>query len=66
MTRDEAAGRALWTEDLQAAREELGRGMLSGQAVEGYHSRPFERATFLAVREALADGLQPRTGWNGS
>ena len=33
---------------------------MAGQAIEGYHASPYERATFLAVREALADGLQPR------
>jgi hypothetical protein len=33
---------------------------LAAQAVEGYQPRPIERAHFLVIREALADGLQPR------
>jgi hypothetical protein len=62
MARDAAAGLALWKKVCYAAREELSRGMMSGQAVEGYRSRPYERATYLVIREALADGLQPRNG----
>jgi hypothetical protein len=62
VTRDEAAGLALWKRICDAAREELERGMLRGQALEGYHARPYERATYLVIREALADGLQPRNG----
>jgi hypothetical protein len=57
--RDEAAGWALWAKVRQAARDELASGGMAGQAIEGYHPRPYERAAFLAVREALADGLEP-------
>jgi hypothetical protein len=60
MTRDEAAGWALWATVKQTARDELASGALASRAVEGYHAHPYERAAFLAVREALADGLQPR------
>ena len=60
--RDEAAGRALWEGIKRAARDELDRGKTAAEAVEGYQARPFERAAFLAVRDALADGLQPRNG----
>ena len=60
--RDEAAGWSLWEKIRQTARDELAGGVMAGQAVEGYQARPYERATFLAIREALADGLQPRNG----
>lgn len=60
--RDEAAGRALWARVRQTAREELACGAAAGTVVEGYHVRAMERAQFLAVREGLADGLQPRNG----
>jgi hypothetical protein len=60
MQRDEAAGWALWRKVRQTARDELASGAMAGQAIEGYFPRPYERAAFLAVREALADGLQPR------
>jgi hypothetical protein len=62
IARDEAAGRALWRKVRQTARAELAVGEMAGQAVEGYHPRPYERAAFLAVREAIADGLRPRNG----
>lgn len=60
--RDEAAGRALWEQVKQAARDELAAGKMGAEAVEGYHARPFARAAYLAVWAALADGLQPRNG----
>src|SRR6185436_6484978 len=60
MKRDEATGWSLWAKVRQTARDELASGAMAGQAIEGYHPRPYERAAFLAVREALADGLQPR------
>jgi hypothetical protein len=50
----------LWAKVRQTARDDLASGAIAGQAIEGYHPRPYERAAFLAVREALADGLQPR------
>ena len=60
--RDEAAGRAMWEGIKQAARDELAVGKVGAEAVEGHHDRPFDRAAYLAVRAALADGLQPRNG----
>ena len=62
MARDEAAGRALWRTVAHTARDELAAGALSGQAIEGYHPRPMDRAQYLALRQAVADGLQPRNG----
>jgi hypothetical protein len=62
MTRDEAAGWALWATVKQTARDELASGAMAARSIEGYHAHPYERAAFLAVREALADGLQPRNG----
>ncbi len=60
--RDEAAGQELWEGVKRTAREELAVGKAGAEAVEGYRARPFERAAYLAVRAALADGLQPRNG----
>jgi hypothetical protein len=62
MRRDEAAGWALWATVKQTARDELASGGMASRAVEGYQADPYERAAFVAVREALADGLQPRNG----
>jgi hypothetical protein len=62
MTRDEAVGWSLWERIQRTARDELAAGATAGMAIEGYHARPIERATFLAIREALADGMQPRNG----
>jgi hypothetical protein len=60
--RDEAAGRALWGTVGTFAREELNSGRRGAAVVERLQSRPIDRARYLAVREALADGLQPRNG----
>jgi hypothetical protein len=60
--RDAAEGWAVWHRVRQTARDDLASGLIASTAIEGYHARPYERATFLAVREALADGLQPRNG----
>jgi hypothetical protein len=60
--RDAAEGWAVWHRVRQTARDNLASGLMASTAIEGYHARPYERATFLAVREALADGLQPRNG----
>ncbi len=60
--RDEAAGRVLWEKVKQTARYELAVGKTGAEAVEGYRARPFARAQYSAIREALADGLQPRNG----
>jgi len=60
--RDGAAGQAMWEGIKRAAREELAAGKAGAEAVEGYQSRPVERAQYLAVRAALAEGLGPRNG----
>ena len=60
--RDGAAGDALWARVKAAAREELAIGKAGAEAVEGYHATPMERAAYLAVRAALAGGLEPRNG----
>lgn len=62
MARDERAGWALWESVKGKARHDLATGQAAGAAVEGFDATPFERAQFVAVREALADGLQPRNG----
>jgi len=60
--RDEAGGREFWDRIRQAAADDLESGRAGALAVEGAYSRPMERAEYLAVWTALADGLQPRTG----
>jgi hypothetical protein len=62
IARNAAAGWALWRTVRESARDELAAGATAGQAVEGYQPRPIERAQFIAIRAALADGLQPRNG----
>ena len=62
MTRDHDAGMALWVRVKQAATNELVLGKTGAEAVEPYQSNPWQRAQYLAVRAALADGLQPRNG----
>jgi len=62
IARDEAAGWAMWGTVRRTTRDELAGGVMAGQAIEGYHARPYARAALLAIREALADGLQPRNG----
>ncbi len=59
---DEAAGRALWTQIQQTAMGELRAGRTGAQVIEGSRERPMARAEYLAVWQALADGLQPQTG----
>jgi hypothetical protein len=61
-TRDEASGRAVWARLRQTARNELACGKTGALTVEGRDGRPFERAEYLALWTALADGLQPRNG----
>ena len=61
-TRDHEAGIALWGRVKQAAANELAVGHTGAVAVEPYHSGPWGRAQYFAVRAALADGLQPRNG----
>jgi hypothetical protein len=52
----------LWEEIKQAAREELRSGRRAAAALEGSRCLPWQRAEFLALRQELADGLQPRSG----
>jgi hypothetical protein len=59
---DEAAARTLWERVKTYAREELASGWRAADAVERLHRDPLDRARFLALRAALADGLQPHNG----
>lgn len=60
--RDGAAGVALWAGVKQTAADERAIGATAAEAVEPYHGSPWQRARFIAVRAALADGLHPRNG----
>ena len=60
LARDRAAGMALWGAVKQAAADELAMGRTGAEAVEPYHHDPWRRAQYVALRAALADGLQPR------
>ena len=60
--RDEAAGGALWQRVRGQARDEQANGRTAALAVEGAGAGPWDRAQYLALRDALADGLQPRDG----
>jgi hypothetical protein len=51
-----------WEEIKGAAREELQTGHRASGPVEVYGSTPWDRARFLALRQELADGWQPRNG----
>lgn len=51
-----------WQELKAEAREELRSGHRAATAMEGYASEPWQRARFLAIREELAGGWQPRNG----
>jgi hypothetical protein len=51
-----------WERLKQAAREELRSGHRAGGVLEGDDPHPWRRARFLAIREELADGWQPRNG----
>jgi hypothetical protein len=51
-----------WEEIKQAALEELRSGHRASQPIEEYASTPWKRVRFLALRQELADGWQPRTG----
>lgn len=62
LERDEGAGRELWGRIKRAARDELRAGAVASRAVEGYHGRPMERAEYIALWVALADGLKPADG----
>jgi hypothetical protein len=51
-----------WDEVKRAAREELRSGDRAGAVLQGRQPHPFQLARFLALREDLADGWQPRNG----
>jgi hypothetical protein len=53
---------ARWEEVKQAAREELRSGDRAGGVLLGRDSRPYHLARFLAIREELTEGWQPRNG----
>jgi hypothetical protein len=62
LERDLAKFRERWEEIKQAAREELGSGHRAAQLVEVSGSTPWDRARFLALRQELTEGWQPRNG----
>jgi hypothetical protein len=51
-----------WEEVKQAALEALQSGHWAAAVLEGYDSRPWRRAQFLAIRAELTEGWQPRNG----
>ena len=54
---------AIWERIKQAARDELSSGHRAGEVVECHlHSRPFQRARFLAIRQAFIEEWKPRGG----
>jgi hypothetical protein len=54
---------AIWEQIKEAARKELNNGHRAAEAVEWHgHSTPFQRAQFLAIRQAFIDEWQPRGG----
>ncbi len=55
-------GLGVWEEIKKAAQEELRSGHRAGGALLGPHPRAYELARFLAIRQELADGWQPRNG----
>jgi hypothetical protein len=54
--------RRCWERIKQAARAELQSGHRAAKGVEEYASSPWKRAEFLALREELMQGWQPRNG----
>jgi len=52
----------VWEHIKETAREELSIGLTAAKVVEGYFSKPWERALFLAIRQGLIDEWQPREG----
>jgi hypothetical protein len=60
LERDPAKFHERWEEIKQAAREELRSGHRAAELVEVSGSTPWDRARFLAVRQELIDGWQPR------
>jgi hypothetical protein len=53
---------ARWETIKRAALEELRSGDRAGGVLQGHDPHPFRLARFLAIREELADGWQPRNG----
>jgi hypothetical protein len=54
-------GWAVWQAIKETARQELASGIRGAQAMEApVHSRPYERAQYLAIVDALREDLQPR------
>jgi hypothetical protein len=51
-----------WEEVKREALDELRSGHRAARAAEGHFSHPWKRAQFLALREELAEGWQPRNG----
>src|SRR5262245_58937329 len=51
-----------WEEIKQVALEELQSGHRAAEVLEGRDSHPYQRAQFLAIRQELTDGCQPRNG----
>jgi hypothetical protein len=59
-TGERSTGR--WETLKRAALEELRSGDRAGRVLMDQHSLPYQLARFLAIREELADGWQPRNG----
>jgi hypothetical protein len=51
-----------WQEIMRAAHEELRSGQWAGGALMDRHAVPYQLARFLAIREELTEGWQPRNG----
>jgi hypothetical protein len=60
--RDPQRGLERWEEIKRAARDDLSSGLRSCQAVDIPGSTPWNRAQYLALRQELMDGWQPRNG----
>jgi hypothetical protein len=60
--RDPSMAERRWEEVKQAAVEELQTGHRAGRVTEGFDSRCWDRAQFLAVREELVAAWRPRNG----
>src|SRR5262249_60534225 len=60
--RDPELARRRWEEVKQAALVEVRTGYRAAAALEGYQSRAWERARFLAVRAELTQAWRPRNG----
>lgn len=57
---DPARATALWARLQEAAKVELDQGHSAARVISGTDERPFERARFLVLREALVSEWQPR------